>query len=218
VGFGSAEAFTHAFGARFGCSPTTWRLQQSAGRMNSNTDQANSKPDQAERHEARKNGVPNVIKTETPMKVEVIERKPTPIAYLRHVGPYGEPIGAFWQARVYPWMVTHGLIGQPSMESVTMIRMSRQLSNADTTPDAKFPRTLSRVPMRIGRPFRVENTQHSASRESLPTSNRRGMRSCAIGFHPADCSSIIAPCLSTTRSIQATIRRPECSSANCVFP
>src|SRR5260370_40255427 len=76
VGFGSAEAFTHAFGARFGCSPTTWRLQQSAERMNSNTDQANSKPDQAERHEARKNGVPNVIKAEAPMKVEVIERKP----------------------------------------------------------------------------------------------------------------------------------------------
>jgi AraC family transcriptional regulator len=113
VGFGSAEAFTHAFGARFGCSPTTWRLRQSALRMNSNTDQANSKPDKAQRHEARNNGVPNVIKTETPMKVEVIERKPTPIAYLRHVGPYGEPIGQFWQARVYPWMATHGLIGQP---------------------------------------------------------------------------------------------------------
>ena len=32
VGFGSAEAFTHAFGVRFGCSPTTWRLQESAER------------------------------------------------------------------------------------------------------------------------------------------------------------------------------------------
>lgn len=109
VGFGSAEAFTHAFGTRFGCSPTTWRL----GRMNSNTDQANSKPDQAKRYESRKNGVPNVTKKETPMKVEVIERKPTPIAYLRHVGPYGAPLGEFWQARVYPWMATNGLIGQP---------------------------------------------------------------------------------------------------------
>jgi AraC family transcriptional regulator len=113
VGFGSAEAFTHAFGARFGCSPTTWRLQQSAERADSNSDQANSKLDQTERQQARQNGVRNATNAETPMKVEVIERKPTSIAYLRHVGPYGEPIGAFWQTRVYPWMVTNGLIGQP---------------------------------------------------------------------------------------------------------
>ncbi len=47
------------------------------------------------------------------MKVQIIERKPTPIAYLRHVGPYGQPIGAFWQTQVYPWMVANGLMGQP---------------------------------------------------------------------------------------------------------
>jgi AraC family transcriptional regulator len=112
VGFGSAEALTHAFGARFGCSPTTWRLQQGAGRAPiSNPDQSNSKPDQAQQDKAIKNGVP--IKTETPMKVQIIERKPTPIAYLRHVGPYGQPISAFWQTQVYPWMAANGLIGQP---------------------------------------------------------------------------------------------------------
>jgi AraC family transcriptional regulator len=47
------------------------------------------------------------------MKVQIIARKPTPIAYLRHVGPYGQPIGAFWQTQVYPWMAANGLIGQP---------------------------------------------------------------------------------------------------------
>src|ERR1700684_2284189 len=41
VGFGSAEAFAHAFGTRFGFSPTTWRLQHAAERA------ANSKADQA---------------------------------------------------------------------------------------------------------------------------------------------------------------------------
>jgi AraC family transcriptional regulator len=112
VGFGSAEAFTHAFGARFGCSPTTWRLQQAAGRAAiSNPDQAVSKPDQVQLHETIKNGAPT--QTETPMKVQIIERKPTSIAYLRHIGPYGQPIGTFWQTRVYPWMVENGLIGQP---------------------------------------------------------------------------------------------------------
>ena len=65
VGFGSAEAFTHAFGARFGCSPTTWRLEQAAERAAiGNSDQAISKPDQAQRDKAIKNGVPT--KTETP--------------------------------------------------------------------------------------------------------------------------------------------------------
>jgi AraC family transcriptional regulator len=112
VGFGSAEAFTHAFGARFGCSPTTWRLHQAAERAAiGNPDQTVSKPDQVQLHKTIKNGAP--IEPEAPMKVQIIERKPTPIAYLRHVGPYGQPIGTFWQTRVYPWMVENGLIGQP---------------------------------------------------------------------------------------------------------
>jgi AraC family transcriptional regulator len=111
VGFGSAEAFTHAFSARFECSPTTWRLQQAAERAAaSNPDQANSKPDQAQQDKPIKNGVP--LKTETRMNVQIIERKPTRIAYLRHIGPYGQPINTFWQAQVYPWMVANGLIGQ----------------------------------------------------------------------------------------------------------
>ena len=111
VGFGSAEAFTHAFSARFGCSPTTWRLHQAAERaVTSNPDQANSKPDQAQPDKPIKNGVP--LTTETPMNVQIIERKPTQIAYLRHVGPYGQPIDTFWQTQVYPWMVENGLIGQ----------------------------------------------------------------------------------------------------------
>jgi AraC family transcriptional regulator len=112
VGFGSAEAFTHAFGARFGCSPTTWRLHQAAEREAiSNPDQAISKRDQVQLDKTIKNGVP--VKTETSMKVQIIERKPAAIAYLRHIGPYGQPIGTFWQTQVYPWMVANGLIGQP---------------------------------------------------------------------------------------------------------
>src|SRR3982074_2287496 len=47
VGFGSAEAFARAFKKRFGCSPTLWRLQESAlrpaksnpGQMKRNIDQ-----------------------------------------------------------------------------------------------------------------------------------------------------------------------------------
>jgi AraC family transcriptional regulator len=114
VGFGSAEAFTHAFTARFGCSPTTWRLRQSAVRQTkSNPNQASSNADQTPPGQLRKNDAPNSTALETPMKVGIIDRKPTSIAYLRHVGPYGQPIGEFWQQEVYPWMVSAGLIGRP---------------------------------------------------------------------------------------------------------
>ena len=113
VGFGSAEAFTHAFSARFGCSPTTWRLQQSQARQTkSKLDQTSSKMDQAPRQEPRKNESPN-SSAERFMKVEIVDRTPTTIAYLRYVGPYGRPVGTFWQTEVYPWMITNGLIGQP---------------------------------------------------------------------------------------------------------
>lgn len=46
------------------------------------------------------------------MKVEILNRKPTPIVYLRHTGPYGESLGMFWQRTVYPWMVVNGLLPQ----------------------------------------------------------------------------------------------------------
>ena len=47
------------------------------------------------------------------MEVTVIERPPAKVAYLRHVGPYGESISRFWQEVVYPWMVANSLLGQP---------------------------------------------------------------------------------------------------------
>src|SRR5437764_2907191 len=51
VGFGSGEAFTRAFKTRFGCSPTTWRKQNSHRRgANRNSDQVNSKNDQDTLH------------------------------------------------------------------------------------------------------------------------------------------------------------------------
>jgi AraC family transcriptional regulator len=165
VGFGSAEAFTHAFAARFGRSPTTWRLRQAAERAAiSNPDQTNGKPDQAKGRQTRNNAVPK-MQAETPMKVEIVEREPTPIAYLRHVGPYGEPIGVFWQAQVYPWMVTNGLIGQPRYgishddPAVTAQEQCRYDAGC-----ANYRTTRWSAEMRIELPSREVNTRRSASR------------------------------------------------------
>ena len=99
VGFGSSEAFTRAFKARFGCSPTAWR-----GAQVSNRDQANSNPSQAGSAAGRNDGR---------MKVTIVDRKPTTVAYLRHVGPYGREISDFWVSEVDPWMQTNGLYGKP---------------------------------------------------------------------------------------------------------
>lgn len=51
--------------------------------------------------------------SENRMNVKLIDRQPAHVAYLRHVGPYGEPISRFWQDVVYPWMVTNDLVGAP---------------------------------------------------------------------------------------------------------
>jgi AraC family transcriptional regulator len=102
VGFGSAEAFTRAFRARFGCSPTQWRK--------SKRDQVTRKPGQAGQKAARKNG--GSRNKETPMKVRIIERSPVPVAYFRHTGAYGPEIGKFWMDTVAPWMATNNLFGR----------------------------------------------------------------------------------------------------------
>ena len=47
------------------------------------------------------------------MKVKVIERASVKITYLRHVGPYSQPLAAFWQRTVYPWMAANDQLGQP---------------------------------------------------------------------------------------------------------
>jgi AraC family transcriptional regulator len=114
VGFGSAEAFARAFKTRFGCSPTSWREQQSALRSaKSNPGQVNRNTDQVSPQNLAKNDAAHHLSPEASMKVELIDRQPTTVAYLRHVGPYGAPLMTFWQETVYPWMVTSGLLQQP---------------------------------------------------------------------------------------------------------
>ena len=43
------------------------------------------------------------------MKVTIVERKPATIAYLRHLGSYGEPIARFWKEVYVPWAITNNL-------------------------------------------------------------------------------------------------------------
>ena len=102
VGFGSAEAFTRAFRAKFDCSPTEWRKSKRG--------QMAGKRSQAERPAGRKNGVTS--SRETAMKVTIIDRPPVHVAYLRHTGAYGPSIGEYWMETVAPWMSTNNLMGR----------------------------------------------------------------------------------------------------------
>jgi AraC family transcriptional regulator len=108
VGFGSAEAFTRAFNARFGCSPTAWRKRQ-----NSNPDQVDRKISQAYTVVSSEHQSSRKPESETIMKVKLVGRQPVTVAYLRHLGPYGEPISRFWQDTYYPWAETNNLLEQP---------------------------------------------------------------------------------------------------------
>jgi len=47
------------------------------------------------------------------VKIEIAERQPVKVAYLRYIGPAGVGIGRFWRATVAPWLADHGLLDCP---------------------------------------------------------------------------------------------------------
>ena len=111
VGFGSPEAFARAFKSRFGCSPTAWRTQQAAQRgENSNPGQVDSNRNQVPTGFSAQHDASVTSNMETIMNVKLIDRQPATVAYLRHLGPYGEAVARFWQDTYYPWAATNNLL------------------------------------------------------------------------------------------------------------
>jgi AraC family transcriptional regulator len=108
VGFGSTEAFARAFKARFGCTASTWRASMAQQR---NSGQELRNPGQVGGSSGTDND--STASKGAAMKVKVIERKPVKVTYLRHIGPYGQPLSEFWQRTVYPWMAANDQLGQP---------------------------------------------------------------------------------------------------------
>jgi AraC family transcriptional regulator len=47
------------------------------------------------------------------MKIDIVERKPVRVVYLRYTGPFGESIGRFWRNTVSPWLADNGLVDCP---------------------------------------------------------------------------------------------------------
>lgn len=106
AGFGSGEAFARAFRQHFGTAPSAWRAQQ---RKNGQVHRKNGQAGPA--LPAEHGGFPTP-KPESPMNVTLVDRPATRVVFLRHTGPYGEPVGRFYAEQVYPWMLKHGLLGR----------------------------------------------------------------------------------------------------------
>jgi AraC family transcriptional regulator len=108
VGFGSAEAFTRAFRARFGVAPTLYRKSK-IGQVNRKRGTASGKPGQANDRPGHEHAI---SKLEKRMYVKLVDRDPVHVAYLRHTGEYGPAVGRFWMQTVAPWMGTNNLYGR----------------------------------------------------------------------------------------------------------
>ena len=113
VGFGSAEAFGRAFKAHFGRTPSAWRRTAFKLGEHSNPDQAKGNAGQTLTSYAQQHGGSRDSILEQPMQVRLETLKPVHVAYLRHLGPYGEEVSKFWQETVYPWMVANSLLDAP---------------------------------------------------------------------------------------------------------
>ena len=47
------------------------------------------------------------------MKIDLVQRQPARVAYLRYTGPFGEPLALFWRSKVSPWLADNGLLDCP---------------------------------------------------------------------------------------------------------
>ena len=113
VGFGSGEAFARAFKQRFGMTPSAWRAatparwaqeRQAFLRRHRNPDQATA---------AALADDAAFFDKECPMDVSIENLPAARVAYLRHIGPYGQAVNAFWLQTVLPWLIEHGLETAP---------------------------------------------------------------------------------------------------------
>jgi AraC family transcriptional regulator len=141
VGFGSAPVFTRAFRAHFAVTPSEWRqgaFRAWAERHRvelSKIHQADRKAQQAVleafRHDEGSWPRGHVTSGDAEMKVELRTLPAVRVAYMRHVGPYGDSgITRLWQ-RFAAWCAEQGLM-QPRR---TMYGLSHD--NPDVTPPAK---------------------------------------------------------------------------------
>ena len=209
VGFGSGEAFSRAFKGHFGASPSAWRSGQLRLRQqptNSNPGQVQRKlgqaPGAATGHDEATSPLRPVPGTPAMnLNVQLIDREPVPIAYLRHTGPYGAPIGRFWHDTVAPWMAANQLLGKPrygiSHDDPSV--SDPQLCRYDAGVEVPAGTVLSGEPLRTvlpggryavlayeGRSDQIDATWRMLLRDWLPDSGLQLDNRPCFEHYPAD--------------------------------
>jgi len=122
------------------------------------------------------------------MKVTIVDRQPTTVAYLRHVGPYGKPVSDFWINKVAPWMETNGLYGR------TRYGISRDDPGVTAPEKLRYDAAVEVPENFVGAGDHQMtvipggNTPWGDSGATKYRSATRGRGFCAIGFPRAGCS------------------------------
>ncbi len=114
VGFGSGEAFARAFKLHFGVTPSAWRAgspQRRAQALAAFDRRRQRNPDQAGDAALEDDAAFNDL--ETCMDVRIDTLPAARVAYLRHIGPYGQAVNGFWLETVLPWLIANGLETSP---------------------------------------------------------------------------------------------------------
>ncbi|MDT8989979.1 GyrI-like domain-containing protein [Curvibacter sp. APW13] len=112
VGFGSGEAFARAFRRHFGVAPSQWRASvpvRWAAQRDQLQTQQDRKIDQMPMSATGEDRGLIHLAGNFHMKVQLETLPAARVAYMRHVGPYGESVARFWAARFLPWRNAQGL-------------------------------------------------------------------------------------------------------------
>lgn len=104
AGYETHEAFTRAFGAMFGESPSNYRAKHRTLPLRQPPSEVHYHPD------GRLEGYRDVQEAEPPLEVRIMSFPITRLAFMRHVGPYGE-VGQTW-SRLFAWAGPKGILGR----------------------------------------------------------------------------------------------------------
>lgn len=122
-GFASGEVFARAFRQHFGMTPTDWRnggdtqwrKTQQARRKKyqgkGNNPQATADASGQDELAFQTQSQPPETAMTTQSNVTILNLPEVTVAYMRQIGPYGEPIGELWR-RFHKWREVRDLLGR----------------------------------------------------------------------------------------------------------